>query len=94
MKKVSYIITVINLLCEILYESFGYMTTTELGRLNWIFYIFRPEYMVISGLITLLNIIILIYILVAYKNQRPYTAIIMLVNIEFIVYYIRFISMQ
>lgn len=94
MKKVSYTITVIHLLFQIVYDSFGYFTTTELGRLNWIFYIFRPEYMVISGVIALLNIIILIYMLIVHKKQRPYTAIIMLVNIEFVVYYIRFISMQ
>lgn len=94
MKKVSDVITFINLTFQIVYLVFGRFTTTKLEKLNWIFYIFRPEYMVISGLIALLNTIILICILIASRKQILYTIIIILLNIEFLAYYIRLISMQ
>lgn len=94
MKKIAYIITFMNLTFQMVYSVFGRFTYTKLERLNWIFYVFRPEYMTISGLIALLNTIILIYILVVHRKQILYTSIIILLNIEFLVYYIKLISMQ
>lgn len=94
MKRAAYIITFINLMFQIVYSVFGRFTNTELGVLNWIFYIFRPEYMILSGVIALINSIILICILIIGRKQIVFTSIMILLNIEFLAFYVKMISVQ
>ena len=94
MKKTSYVITAINLIFQIVYMLFGGYTVTELGNLQLIFYIFRPEYLIISGVIAIINILILIVISVCEKKSNVYNIIVILLNIEYIIFYICMMRLQ
>lgn len=94
MKKTSYVITAINLMFQIVYMLFGGYTVTELGNLQLIFYIFRPEYLIISGVIAIINILILIVISVCEKKCNVYNIIVILLNIEYIIFYICMMRLQ
>ena len=94
MKKTSYVITAINLMFQIVYMLFGGYTVTELGNLQLIFYIFRPEYLIISGVIAIINILILIVISVCEKEGNVYNIIVILLNIEYIIFYICMMRLQ
>lgn len=94
MKRISYIITLINLAFQVVYSLFGGFTNTETGKLISIFHIFRAEYMVVSGLIAFINIILLACMLIFSKKRTIYNVIMMLLNMEFLIYYIRLIGMQ
>ena len=94
MKKTSYVITAINLMFQIVYMLFGGYTVTELGNLQLIFYIFRPEYLIISGVIAIINILILIVISVCEKKSNVYNIIVILLNIEYIIFYICMMRLQ
>ena len=73
---------------------FGGYTVTELGNLQLIFYIFRPEYLIISGVIAIINILILIVISVCEKKCNVYNIIVILLNIEYIIFYICMMRLQ
>lgn len=92
--KTSYVITAINLMFQIVYMLFGGYTVTELGNLQLIFYIFRPEYLIISGVIAIINILILIVISVCEKKCNVYNIIVILLNIEYIIFYICMMRLQ
>lgn len=94
MKKTSYVITAINLMFQIVYMLFGGYTVTELGNLQLIFYIFRPEYLIISGVIAIINILILIVISVCEKKCNVYNIIVILLNIEYMIFYICMMRLQ
>ncbi len=86
MKKIPYIFTIINIIFQIVYMTFGRLTYTELGWLTAIFIIFRPEYLIISGIISIINIIAFISMMI--KNSNKACHIIMIaINIEYIIYY-------
>lgn len=86
MKKIPYIFTIINIIFQIVYMTFGRLTYTELGGLTALFIIFRPEYLIISGIISIINIIAFIPMLI--KNNNKACLIIMIaINIEYIIYY-------
>ena len=79
---------------QIVYMLFGGYTVTELGNLQLIFYIFRPEYLIISGVIAIINILILIVISVCEKKCNVYNIIVILLNIEYMIFYICMMRLQ
>lgn len=102
-KKLFFIITVINISFQIIYMTFGRCIGIELTSLRFIFYIFRPEYMLVSGIISfivfiftiILLIINIISIIVKSKKHIDINYIIILIlNIEYIIYYNNFLMMQ
>lgn len=96
MKKTVYGITFVNLAFQMVYMILGKYTTTELGVLNNIFYIFRPEYMVVSGVIAFINLILFCIYFSIKKESRKLVIDVMIaiLNTQYIAYYINFISMQ
>lgn len=94
MKKVSYIITIINILFQVIYMTIGTYKYIELSGLNSIFYIFRPEYFLVSGIVGLINIFLLIIVLIKNKKAQLSDIIILLLNIEYIIYYYFMLRVQ
>lgn len=87
-RKAVYFLTIINILFQAVYMTFGSFTTSDLGKFIYVFYIFRPEYMVISGIVALLTGCgALILIIGTIKNVRFFDAAALILNIEYIIYY-------
>lgn len=65
MYLIIYILTIINLLFQIIYCSIGNYTEIELENMNldWVFSIFRAEYMIFSGIISFLICLIITILL-------------------------------
>ncbi len=93
MKKVLYIITCINLLFQIIYMTLGRIL--EMGNLKYVFYVFRPEYMVVSGLVAFIIICCFAVLTIkSVKNFRITDLIAIALNIEYLFYYAYFMSIQ
>ena len=88
-KKVVYLIIVLNILFQIVYSTIGRGYSN-----HFIFYIFRPEYMLISGIIAFLVFIFHIMLLIRSAEMNKFDIIALILNIEFMAYYIRFLSLQ
>ena len=86
MKKIPYIFTIINIIFQIVYMTLGRSTHTELGWRTDLFIIFRPEYLIISGIISIINIIAFIPMMIKDNNKVCYI-IMIAINIEYIIYY-------
>ena len=94
-RKVVYLITIINIMFQVLYMTVGKFTTSEIGILKYVFYIFRPEYMIISGLIAFFVMCtVLILIIKSFKNMCFFDIIILVLNVEYIIYYINLLTKQ
>lgn len=94
-KKGLYLITILNILFQIVYTTLGKYTQTELGVSKYVFYVFRAEYMVVSGIVALLDFfVMLITVLRSIKSTSFLDIIVLLLNIEYIVYYIGFLMKQ
>ena len=94
-RKVVYLITIINILFQVVYMTIGKYATSEIGILKYVFYIFRPEYMLVSGIIALfVTCVVLILIFKSIKNIYFLDVIILVLNIEHIIYYFRFLMKQ
>lgn len=95
MRKVLYLVTMVNILFQMIYMSLGDHTTSELGILRYIFYVFRPEYMIVSGVIAfLVGCGILILIIKSIKNTHFPDIVMLLLNIEYIIYYLAMLTKQ
>ena len=95
MRKVFYIITIINILFQAVYMTIGKYTTSEIGILKYVFYIFRPEYMIVSGIVAfLVGCGGLILIIKAIKNFCFSDIVVLLLNVEYIIYYLIFLMKQ
>ena len=97
MKKFLYIFTFINILFQIVYMTFGMYRQDELGVLNYIFCVFRPEYMVVSGIISF--IVLCCLLAVTIKNIKDIRIsilnfIVIALNIEYILFYIKMLQVQ
>ncbi len=97
-KKISYIITIVNLLFQIFYSIFGIYTQTEIRDLGiaWMLYIFRPEYLIISGVLSCVCVIVLITVI---TNERTiscflFNMVALMFNLEYIVFYIALLMRQ
>lgn len=66
--------------------TLGRLTYTELGWLTALFIIFRPEYLIISGIISIINIIAFIPMMIK-DNIKVCYIIMIAINIEYIIYY-------
>lgn len=94
-RKVIYTITIINILFQVIYMSLGKYTMSEIGILKYVFYVFRTEYMVVSGLIAFIILCAILVLIIKSIKKIHFLDIIMLVlNIEYIIYYIRFLMKQ
>jgi len=81
----------------------GKLKTSDMGKLKYIFYFFRPEYMIISGIFAflvgcgvLILIIksVLILIIKSINSICFYDIIVLLLNVEYIVFYLGFLMKQ
>lgn len=98
-RKIVYSVTLVNILFQVVYSTIGKYTASDVGILAYIFYIFRPEYLLISGLAAILLLLSAIVLTVedifrTNKKGIVYNIAAMLLNIEFIVYYFNFLSRQ
>ncbi len=95
-RKVFYWITVINILFQAVNMTIGKYTTSELGGiLKYTFYVFRPEYMVISGIVAFfVGLGVLVLIIRSIKNIRFSDLIVLLLNVEYIIFYLRLMMKQ
>ena len=95
MRKVFYLITIINIFFQVVYMTIGKYTTSEMKLLKYIFYIFRPEYIIVSGIISFfVGCGVFILIIKSVKNICFLDIVVLLLNIEYIIYYIRFLTKQ
>lgn len=94
MRKVSYIITAVNILFQIVYMTIGRKAYDELGVLNHIFYVFRPEYMIISGIVVLFNLFILAAVLIYLRKVKICDIAVIILNLQYLVFYRYFLSIQ
>ena len=100
LRNTIYSITGINIIFQIIYMFFGNLSK------EWFvffFYVFRIEYMLLSGLIAFFMIfVILIFVVVSIiktiKNGINqfyiFDIIALLLNVEYIIYYLRFLTKQ
>ena len=92
MRKILYIITLINICFQIIYVLFGSYADTELTFLKYIFYVFRPEYMIISGIVAFFVACgLLVLIIKSTKRMWLFDIFVILINVEYIIYYQRFL---
>jgi len=94
-RTIFYSATIINILFQVIYMTLGKYTTTDLRELIYIFYIFRPEYIIISGIIAFFVACgILVLIIRALKNICVCDIIMLMLNLEYIVYYLGLMKRQ
>lgn len=75
--------------------TIGSLTASEMGIFKYVFYVFRPEYMIVSGIVAFIaGCGILALIIRTIKNLRFFDIAVLLVNIEYIIYYFRFLIKQ
>ena len=98
-RKITYSITALNILFQIIYMLFG-----GTDKYIYVFYVFRIEYMIFSGLIAaIIACIVFTLIIIAIvksiierhmKNIIYYDIAILILNVEYIIYYIKFLMQQ
>lgn len=94
-RKAAYFVTSVNILFQILYMTLGRFTYDELGILRYVFFVFRPSYMVLSGVVSIAVIFILTIILLkSIRKIRVWDIIMLVLNLEFVLYYIILLSKQ
>ena len=96
MKNIIYLLTVINIAFQVVYSTFGRYTTDDI---YYIFVIFRPEYLLLSGLISavLIAALVIVCIFRYFTNRDNFKIadiIVVLLNIEYLYYYMQLIAVQ
>lgn len=96
-RSILLIITIINMLFQFVYLTFG--RVTELGIFIYVFYVFRPEYMIVSGVVAFIVlcvwIVFLIIKLLRHRKDKMITDIVgILLNIEYVLFYCYIMSLQ
>ncbi len=101
MFKIPLFIGLINIIFQIVYSIFGAYTTVQLETNNivWIFYVFRPEYLFISGAVSFSMIITsVVFIIILLKKRKKlfcfYNMLSIFINVEFLIFYYRFMFLQ
>ena len=99
LRKIIKFITIMNIIFQIIFLTVGSLKTSEMGILKYVFYIFRPEYMVISGIAAFVVlctdlILIIASIIKSRKIINFFDVVILILNIEYIIFYIDFLSKQ
>jgi len=89
MKKILYIVTAFNLLCQIVWLTVGSMSNP--GILIYLFRVFHPLYVLASGFVALIMVCIItagIFVRVRkLKDVGKCDIIILVLNVEYIAYY-------
>ncbi len=93
-RRIAYVLTLINIAFQAVYMICGRFTTTELGSINYIFYIFRPEYMAVSGAVAAAAVIALVICSIMHRKLKAFDAAAIILNIEYTIYYCRLIMIQ
>lgn len=94
-RKIAYAITVVNLLFQLVYMTLGQFTPGELGALQYIVHLFRAEYMIVSGLLAFAALGILAACLIRARGQGwKRDGLAMLLNAEYIAYWLGLMSIQ
>lgn len=95
MRRITYIITVVNLIFQFIYATLGQYRTSEMENIKYIFYIFRVEYMIVSGCFSAI-VLVAICILIIKSIRKVYLLdfVALLLNIEYILYYVSFLKHQ
>ena len=98
-KKILWVISLINICFQIVYMIFGKQTNGFI----YVFYVFRIEYMLLSGLISFV-ILIITTILIIINIVKIVTSkikvidigniIVLILNVEHVIYYVNFLSLQ
>lgn len=103
LRKLFYIVTIINIMFQIVYMTFGRHTEIELGVFNYIFYIFRPEYFIVSGIfsfivngmVVILNIkSLLTFIIKSKRDFNFHDLIIFILNVEYMMFHFKILMLQ
>ena len=97
MKRIIYIFTIINILFEIIYSTLGRLPSSEISEsfAKHIFSIFRPEYLIVSGPISLVLIILLLCNGIKERKSLPKLDLIFLAaNVEYVIFYSILMVMQ
>ncbi len=97
LRKIIKFITIINIIFQIIFSTVGSLKTSEMGILKYVFYIFRPEYMVISGIVAFVVlctdlILIIASIITSQKKINFFDVVILILNIEYVIFYIDLLS--
>ncbi len=100
LRKTIYSITILNIIFQIIYIAFGNLSK------KWhiyIFYIFRVEYILLSGILALfMLLVILILLIISFiktisQGRRQFyifDVITLVLNLEYIIYYFTFLAKQ
>lgn len=92
-KKRAYVFTVINILFQIVWLTFGKYSMDELGVLRYIFFVFRAEYMLGSSPVSGYVLYLIWGPLIARQRKiRMADILLSIINIEHIVYYLLLMS--
>lgn len=99
LRNMIYIMTIVNIFFQTVYMIFGTYTTLELGKFIYVFYIFRTEYMLISGFIAFIDVVIIVGLILkgiidVNRTVNIYDIAMLILNIEYMVYYIKFLMKQ
>lgn len=95
LKKVIYSIIILHMMFQVIYMTLGQHATSDLGALKYLFYVFRPEYLLVSGIVSFFITIVLIIIII--KSIKSFCFIdltMLLLNVEYIIYYLTFLARQ
>ncbi len=86
MKKIPLIFGIINLSFQAIYSTLGRVIDNPY---MWVFYIFRPEYLVISGLVSFVMLIASVMLLFKCRKNKDFLYIIISVifHVEFLIFY-------
>ena len=92
MRRILYITTLVNICFELIYEIIGTTIDREMVTNEYIFSIFKPQYMHISGIIAFLTICVILKIMFKSSKRMWIPDIfVMLLNAQYIIFYQRFL---
>lgn len=93
--------TVYHLILEFAFSTLGAFTQTqaEALHLNWIFYLFPPMYILLSGPISMLLMVIILILLIrslvkCSRKQAICCAAAFLLHAQYLIFYFRFLAIQ
>lgn len=96
--KIPSIFAIINYFVYIIFCTIGNSTKGEVPPLSYIFYIVRVEYLLISGLISIISILIsfglIIFCIIKRKKEVTKLILLVIAHIIYFYLYIKLLSVQ
>ena len=93
-QKILYVISLLHILFQIVYTTFGNLTSGTLGQFKHVFLVFCAEYFLLSGAVTLVVTYYMLKLIFSGTNRGKMDIFVLMLNIEYLMYHIKTMTTQ